>query len=295
MAQATYISGRIRQQDADAHVELVGIVTDGDRGIMEDGKGAFVKAVDEALLDGRIDLAVHSAKDVPAQISAGLVIAAVPTREDPADLLVSPEGWSMENIPPGIRIGTSSVRRQAQFLYHRSDVNMVSIRGNVDTRLSKIEKGICDAVIVAAAGINRLGGVEKMLAPRGLRGHRFDPSVFLPAPTQGALMLISMEKMAPDFSFLSDPATEVCLRAERRFVETLGADCQWPVGGHLTKEGNTWTFHAALFSCEGKLCVCERMSGENPDELAAESARRILDKGGRKILQWNRDRMGFPG
>ncbi len=298
MAQAAWIADRIKKNDPAITVELVGIVTEGDqasvsRGEWKGGKGIFVKALDDALLKKTIDLAVHSAKDVPTALPAGLSIAAIPSREDVGDLLVSREGWTLQSMPDGTRVGTSALRRVAQLCFIRPDVNIISIRGNVETRLGKIgaDGGAADAVIVAAAGINRLGGAKAVLGKIGLKGTRLDPAEFLPAPGQAALMAVSRKEDEKLFSFLTDPSTAAAVRAERALVEFLGADCSWPIGAWARIEPDqTCILDAAIFSIEGKLRVREFTRGTAGEEMARALAKQLLEKGGEKILDWNRGR-----
>lgn len=292
MAQAEWIADRIKRQDPSSAVELVGIVTEGDRasesrGKWKGGKGIFVKALDDALLKKTIDLAVHSAKDVPTALPAGLSVAAIPVREDVGDLLVSREGWTIQSMPLGTRVGTSALRRAAQMCFIRPDIEIIPIRGNVQTRLGKIGAG-CDAAIVAAAGVNRLGGMKGVLGKMDLKGVRLDPAEFLPAPGQAALMVVSRKEDVKQFSFLTDPATASAVRAERALVEFLGADCSWPIGAWARMEsGRECVLDAAIFSVEGKLRVRESAKGTNGEEMARELAGRLLEKGGKKILDWN--------
>ena len=293
LAQAEWVAGLLRNRDM--AVELIGIVTEGDRGLLRD-KGMFVKALDEALLAGRIDLAVHSAKDVPVEIAPGLIVAAVPAREDAGDLLVSRTGADLKALPAGGRVGTASLRRSAQLLYLRPDLEIVEIRGNVETRLGKIlgDPSVCDAVVVAAAGINRLGGAARVIESRGLKYARIPTADFLPAPGQGALMLVSRTADAPAFSELTDAPTATALRAERALVKALGADCRWPVAawaqagvGDADPAGGG-AIEAAMYSVEGKFRVRAGLSGRDPEATAQELAAHLLEKGGQKILEWNR-------
>ncbi len=290
MAQSKWMADQIRQRGFG--VEMVGILTEGDRAGPSatalprwGGKGMFVKALDEALLDGRIDLAIHSAKDVPSELSPGLDAAAIPVREDPADTLVSAEGWTLETIPKGARVGTASLRRSAQIRFFRQDVTIVSVRGNVETRLKKIGTD-CDAVALAMAGLRRLGNAS-LLKPMSLRAERLDPAEFLPAPGQGTLMAISRAADASRFSFLSDPTTTGALAIEREFVRRMGADCNWPIGAWARLEKGSWHVSAAILSVEGKLRAFEKIEGDDKEKLAELISDRVLAKGGKKILAWN--------
>lgn len=215
-----------------AYATLVVITTTGDR--IQDrrllevgGKALFTKEIEEALLDGRVDAAVHSMKDVPAEQPPGLVIAAIPEREDPRDAFVSLNFGSVADLPPGARLGTASLRRQAQMLALRSDLQIVMLRGNVDTRLARLEAGDADAILLAASGLNRLGlghVVKSFL----------DPVDFPPAPGQGALAIQTREKDrdAPWAVALRCEATTLAVGAERGAMTALEASCRTPIGAH---------------------------------------------------------------
>jgi hydroxymethylbilane synthase len=217
----------------------VHITTSGDR--IQDrklsdigGKGLFTKEIEEALLDGRIDAAIHSLKDMPAASPEGLVIAAVPKREDPRDAFLSVNHPRLTDLPPGSRLGTASLRRQAQALFVRPDLEIVPIRGNVDTRLAKLERGEVDAVLLAAAGLNRLGLGG---TPRGW----LDPIEAPPAPGQGAL---AIQTRAEDAGAawavcLRHPATTLAVSAERGALEALEGSCRTAVGAYGRIEGAT--------------------------------------------------------
>ena len=217
---------------------LVLITTSGDR--IQDrrlleagGKGLFVKEIEEALLAGRIDCAVHSLKDMPAELPAGLVIAATPQREDPRDAFLSP-GWArFDDLPRGARLGTASLRRQAQALYRRPDLDIVMVRGNVDTRLAKLEAGDFDALVLALAGLKRLG----------LEAHvreAFDPVEAPPAPGQGALAIETRaEDMdAPWLAALRHRPTALAVAAERGALEALEGSCRTAMGAHARIEAD---------------------------------------------------------
>ena len=231
--QADHIAAALARLHPGLEVEQRIIVTDGDRfqaGPVVDlgGKGVWVKEIEEALLAGTIDLAVHSLKDVPAQLASGLVLAAIPVRADPRDVLISRSGQSLGTLPPGSRVGTSSLRRVCQVRALRSDLQVELLRGNVDTRLRKVAEGIVDAAILAAAGLDRLGLAGRIT-------ERLEPEAMLPAIGQGALAL---ETRADDArvrelcAALSDPDAEVTVAAERALLAGLGAGCRTPVAGY---------------------------------------------------------------
>jgi len=216
-----------------ARVDVVPIRTEGDR-LLEarlaalGGKGLFVRELEEALLAGAVDCAVHSLKDLPAALPAGLLLAAFPPREDAGDVLVTRVGGGLEDLPPGAVLGTSSPRRRALALALRPDLVVEPIRGNVDTRLRKLDGGEFDAIVLAAAGLHRLG-----LAPAHARP--LDPEVFVPAVGQG---VVAIEARAADervralLAGLDDAATRACALAERAYLGRLGASCNSPMAGH---------------------------------------------------------------
>jgi len=189
-------------------------------------KGLFVKEIEEALLDGRIDLAVHSAKDLESDLPKGLEIAAVLRREDPRDALVTREGGRLKELPAGARVGASSLRRQAQLKRLRRDLELLPVRGNVDTRLRKLEAGEYDALILAACGLKRLGLSDRI-------GEALEPSQFLPAPGQGALAVEIRQdrrELAQQLQAINDDPSHHEVRAERSFLRAMGGSCRVPVG-----------------------------------------------------------------
>ena len=222
---------------ADHVAPLVLITTSGDR--IQDrrlleagGKGLFVKEIEEALLEGRIDCAVHSMKDMPAELPAGLVIGAIPEREDPRDALVSRGGESLDVLPRGARLGTASLRRQAQALYRRPDLRIEMLRGNVDTRLAKLEAGEFDAIILAAAGLRRLGLEDRIT-------EFLDPLEAPPAPGQGALAIEARaaDASAPWLAQLHHGPTAIAVGAERGALEALEGSCRTAIGAHARLVG----------------------------------------------------------
>lgn len=246
------------------------------------GKGLFVKEIEEALLDGSADLAVHSMKDVPAELPAGLEIAAVPEREDPRDALILRSGKSIEELPPGAVIGTGSLRRGSQIRAMRPDLEVRNLRGNLETRLRKLDEGQFDAVILAAAGLRRMGWQDRITV-------FMDPVQFIPAVGQGALGIEArsgdesiLELLAP----LNHPETAVAAAAERSFLKELQGGCQVPIGGHARLAGKMVEFSGMVASLDGSQLF--RASGTAPVEDAAalgiRIARELLDKGAKKIL-----------
>jgi hydroxymethylbilane synthase len=197
------------------------------------GKGLFIKEIEEALLDGRADFAVHSMKDVPMELPDGLVLGAVPRREDPADLLLSVRWPDLASLPAGARVGTSSLRRQAQILSLRPDLAVSFLRGNVDTRMRKLREGQFDAIIMAAAGLKRLGLAAPFM-------HRLEAPSFLPAAGQGALGIeysSARRDLRAMLQFLDHPESSACVAAERGFLAGLSGGCQAPIAAYAVLRG----------------------------------------------------------
>lgn len=244
------------------------------------GKGVFVKEVQAALLDGRADLAVHSGKDLPAATPPGLVLAAVPTRADARDALI---GSTWDALPIGARIATGSVRRRAQLAWHRPDLVFSELRGNIQTRLAKLESGGFDAIVMAAAALDRLElAIDTPL-------ERLDPSIMVPQVAQGALAIecraddtTTMERIRT----IQDPATRRVFDAERAFLDELGGDCDLPAGAHaVLLDDDTIELVGMLSSLDGRVSIRERRSGSDPDGLGRHIARFLLDEcGGTDLL-----------
>ena len=248
------------------------------------GKGLFVKEIEEALLARSIDLAVHSMKDVPAFLPEGLVLGAILSREDSRDAFVSVNFSSLESLPPGSRIGTSSLRRIAQLRHFRSDLEFVSLRGNVGTRLRKLEEGQVDAIILAAAGLIRLGHANRI--------RQYLPtSLSLPAVGQGALGLEYRQedhRISSILSAIDDRATALCVKAERGFLETLNGGCQLPLAAQCRLvSDNRLEIVARVLNPEGTILLEEVLAGEtkDPHALGVEAGQKLLARGGRALLE----------
>ena len=267
--QANHVLYAIR--DAGYHAELEIIRTTGDRmqqpGFVPppnlDGKGIFIKEIEEALEEGRIDLAVHSLKDLPTQLAPQFTLAAIPKRADARDVWVCEPYWALHTLPSGGRIGTTSPRRRAQILALRPDVTFVEVRGNIDTRLRKLEQGQCDALVLAAAGLDRLNRTESV-------HQRFSPREMCPAPGQGALAIETRSPeypamLAPDPSrdasirnavaFLEHPHTRFAVDAERTALEALGGGCELPIGAYCFLENRKWHIVAQVVAPDGEAMV----------------------------------------
>ncbi|HVE67841.1 MAG TPA: hydroxymethylbilane synthase, partial [Solirubrobacteraceae bacterium] len=262
--------------------ELVEIATAGDRGASGGDKSRWVAELERALLDGEVDVAVHSAKDVPGELADGLVIAAVPARADARDALVGFD--SLDAVPPGARVGTSSLRRAAQLRAARDDLDVVAMRGNVDTRLGKLAEGEWDAIVLALAGLERLGRVEadgRSLSVRLAEGREsaacvLDPDAFVPAPGQGALAVEARAGEAAEVAGIDDAVAHARLRAERALTAALDATCHTPVGAHAEPAGAGLALTAFAGLPDGSAWVRDRREGADPEALGREVAERML-------------------
>ncbi|NOZ21314.1 MAG: hydroxymethylbilane synthase [Planctomycetes bacterium] len=247
------------------------------------GQGLFTKEIENALLDGRIDLAVHSLKDLPTSLPDGLALAAVSRREDPRDVLIARDALRLDELPPGAVVGTSSLRRRAQLLAYRADLTVRDIRGNLDTRLRKLKFGDYDAIIVARAGLLRLGGqpVEARTLPY---------EIMLPAVGQGALGLETRSEDAFAIeccSAVNDAPTAACVAAERAFLAELQGGCQAPIGAIAEIEGDTLMLRGMIRSTDGSERVAGQECGAAPEagEVGKRLAHRLLAGGGEAILR----------
>jgi hydroxymethylbilane synthase len=286
--QAEWVRRALTERFPDTPVELLILKTQGDK-ILDvplaklGGKGLFIKEIEEALLDGRVDLAVHSMKDLPAEIPAGLDVGAVPERETATDVFISADGRGLAETPPGAVVGTSSLRRAAQLRHLRPDLRIAALRGNVDTRLRKLEEGGLAAVILAAAGVKRLG-----LAPR-ITEH-LPADLMLPAVGQGALCI---EIRRPDdrirsmVAALDHPATRVAVSGERAFLRRLEGGCQVPIAGHASVDGQGFTLAGLVADLDGRTVIKDRASGapEDAERIGRALAETLLSRGADEILK----------
>ena len=259
---------------------MLELVTTGDRWSAAGGtdatRGLFVKELEEALLDGRADLAVHSAKDLPGELPAGLAILAVPEREDPRDVLIGPVG-GLAGLAPGARVGTGSPRRSAQLMIARPDVTCVEIRGNVGTRIDKLRQGdAVDALVLAAAGLARLGLAPDEMTP-------LDVDVSVPAPGQGALAIEGRSDrldMRDALHVLNDPVAAACVLAERALLAALGGGCREPIGGLATVDGDVLTLVGFAASEHRSRHARETLGGPvgDAERLGTELAGRLAER-----------------
>lgn len=287
LIQAELVAAKIRKEAPEAVVEIHVIKTSGD--VMQDvsllkigGKGVFVKEIEDALLAGGIDLAVHSMKDVPGETPEGLAFCAVLPREDVRDILVSRGNVKIEFMPRGARIGTGSLRRAAQIKAMLPDVVIVSLRGNIDTRLDKIEKENLNGIILAAAALKRLGYFQKIT-------QYLPVELMLPAVGQGALGLQIRETdhaLAGILARLNHAPTAAEITAERAYLLALGGGCCLPIAAYGKMEGGNLFLEGMMAAPNGTIVIRDKVRGSVADaeELGRELARIILEKGGKKLL-----------
>lgn len=291
LAQSTTVADAIRRQGQ--QVELVEVVTEGDRSSAAittmGGTGVFVTELRRQLLDGRIDLAVHSLKDLPTQPADGLVVVARPTREDPRDALVSREGVTLAELASGSRVGTGSPRRTAQLRALGLGLEVVAIRGNVDTRLRRVDDGDLDAVVVAAAGLTRLGRLDAA-------SELLDPGQMLPAPGQGALAIecrADDDALLAALAALDDPATRAATIAERTLLAALEAGCTAPVGAladvAVGDDGDEIYLRAVVASTDGSTAIRLSATGPftDPEGLGRRLAEDLLAAGAAGLIGEN--------
>lgn len=284
LAQATLVTKALEGR---AEVELIVVKTTGDRlsaaGSPIEWKGDFTRELDEALLDGRIDFAVHSMKDVPTQVPEGITLAAVPVREDPSDVLIARPRRSFEELPQGARVGTASPRRKAQLLAARPDLEVLEARGNVDTRIARLAQGRFDAIVLARAGLARLGRLEEA-------SQVLPASLILPAIGQGALAIYARRDDRATLSVLGaldDFASHREAEAERSLLATLEAGCKAPVAGLARVRDGSLTLHAGVFSPDGSRALREEAEGPAAEAVSIGRAagKRLLDQGAAAMIE----------
>ncbi|MBT8447196.1 MAG: hydroxymethylbilane synthase [Gammaproteobacteria bacterium] len=288
MWQAHHVRDTLLSLYPDLTVELVGMTTEGDRILDQPladigGKGLFIKELEHALYEDRADIAVHSMKDVPAELPDGLTIAVYMRREDPRDAWVSDRYPAFADVEAGASIGTSSLRRRGQLLAMRSDITVTDMRGNVGTRLKKLRAGDCDGLILAAAGLKRLGMAE-------LIGDVFEADAMIPAVGQGIMGIECrgdrddlVEMLAP----LNDDVSARCIRAERAMSHRLECDCHAPVAGHARQTGDTMTLTGLVAMADGTRVLTDTASGPAgaPEQLGRDLAGLLLDQGAAGLIK----------
>jgi hydroxymethylbilane synthase len=286
--QARWVQQAIEQQWPGTATELTIIKTTGDK--ITDvplakvgGKGLFVKEIEEALMDGRIDLAVHSMKDMPAELPHGLCISAVPERENPLDALISNNSLSLDALPRGARVGTSSLRRSSQLLHRRPDLNILALRGNLDTRLKKLTAGNLDAIVLATAGLKRLGLSQQITATLA-------PDTMLPAVGQGALCIESRtqdSRTSQILTGLDHAATHLAVIAERAFLHRLEGGCQVPIAAHATIKNEQLELTGLVAEVDGSILIKEAATGpcDHGASLGIKLAEKLIARGAGAILE----------
>lgn len=286
--QAELVKSRLEALNPGLVVELVSIKTKGDKILdvplaMVGGKGLFVKELEEAILDGRTQLAVHSMKDVPADLPDGLVLGALLEREDPRDALLSVDYTSLAALPPGARVGSSSLRRQSQLLHWRADLQVVPLRGNVNTRIARLRNGDFEAILLASAGVKRLGLTELVVA-------NLAPEFMLPAVGQGAIGIqyaVADTHTAALIAPLNHPQTWSCVQAERAFLAQLEGGCQVPIAGYAVLVGEVLHMTGLVAMLDGSRIVRKEMQGDvkDPVALGQALAQEVLGDGGEEVLR----------
>jgi len=286
--QAEHVATLLRRAHTGLAIELVPLSTLGDR--IQDrslaaigGKGLFIKELEVALEDQRADIAVHSMKDVPGDLPQGLMIAAVLQRSDARDALITSKSASLQELPRGARVGTSSLRRQAQLLAARPDLNIEAMRGNVDTRLRRLDAGELDAIVLACAGLIRLGLAARITS-------RLDPKISLPAVSQG---VIGIECRAADartrelLGVLEHPATRIAMDAERAFAGRLGGSCQSPIAAHARFDGDRLILEGLVAEPDGSRLLRDTVAGDSgdPAALGTHLGERLLAAGAGPLLE----------
>ncbi len=293
--QANWVKDRLSHAHPSLKVSLVKIKTTGDK--IQDaplakigGKGLFVKEIEEALVRRRIDLAVHSIKDVPTQFPEGLHLSVITKREDPRDVFISREGKALKELPKGAKIGTSSLRRQAQLLHYRSDFELIPLRGNLDTRLRKLETLNLDGIILALAGVKRLGFEEKIT-------EIISTDISLPAIGQGAIGIETRQddrEIEEQIQSLNDKDSSIAVSAERACLKKLEGGCQVPIAALAQISGGTLRIDGLVGTIDGKRILREHLEGrlEEAESLGTKLADILLGKGAKEILDEVYQRIG---
>lgn len=282
--QANHVAELLRARQHE--VEIFKIKTTGDKiadvALAKVGtKGMFTKEIEEALSEKRVDLAVHSLKDVPTELASDFDLAAILKREDPRDAFLSVKFLRIEDLPQGARVGTSSLRRQCQLKAMRPDLEIIPLRGNVDTRLRKLESGEYDAIILAAAGVARLG-LEKHLR------YRISPEIMCPAVGQGALAVEIRRNDAATraaLAFMDHSETRTAIECERALLSVMGGGCQVPIGALAVRQGDDLLLTAMAGRPDGSQLLRDQQSGSDPHQLGQEVAQALLARGADRILK----------
>jgi hydroxymethylbilane synthase len=293
LTQTEWVLAQLRKHYPELEIGMEQIVTKGDR-ILDvtlskvGGKGLFTKELEQAMYDGTVDFAVHSLKDMPNEMPEGLMIVAITHREDPRDVLISRNGSKFEDLPIGAKVGTSSLRRSAQLRAARPDLEIVSLRGNINTRLAKLEEQQLDAIVLAAAGLERMGWGDKIT-------ERLSPELCIPAVGQGALAIecrAKDEDVRQLLSVLEDPATRKIITAERTVLGKLNGGCQIPIGAYAEFIGDDeLRLTGIVGSADGSVLLRESATGHDPVALGTLIADRLIEKGAGTILAQVREEL----
>lgn len=288
LTQTNWVINELRKIDPSLEFEIMEVVTKGDR-ILDvtlskvGGKGLFVKEIEQKMIDKEIDMAVHSMKDMPAVLPDGLMIGCIPPREDHRDALISKNGIPLMELPPGAKVGTSSLRRSAQILAVRPDLEIKWIRGNIDTRLKKLQTEDYDAIILAAAGLSRMGWSEDIVT------EYLDADICLPAVGQGALAIECREDDTELLALLKKlecKAARQAVTAERAFMNRLEGGCQVPLAGfaRLNEDGEI-VLTGLVATADGKTLLKEEQTGTDPEKLGVSVAEKLLERGAGEIIR----------
>lgn len=287
LTQTNWVINELKKAGVPNDFEVKKIVTKGDR-ILDvtlskvGGKGLFVKEIEQALYDKEIDFAVHSMKDMPAVLPEGLVISSVPVREDHRDALISKNNVLLADLPQGAIVGTSSLRRASQILAARPDIEIKWIRGNIETRIRKLQEEDYDAIILAVSGLKRVGFNEDLIM------EYLDPEVCLPAVGQGALAIESREddeEVRNLLQKINDEYTTRTVTAERTYLHLLEGGCQIPIGGYAHLEGDEVILTALVGTSDGKTLLKEVVRGTDPVQVGKEAANKLLEQGAKDIIE----------
>ncbi|MCA1021745.1 hydroxymethylbilane synthase [Halobacillus litoralis] len=294
ITQTEWVIDQLKQIDPSYDFEIKRITTKGDQ-ILDvtlskvGGKGLFIKEIEQAMYDGTIDMAVHSMKDMPAVVAEGLTVASVPIREDHRDAFVSNDHVALKDLPEGAVVGTSSLRRGSQIKAVRPDLEIKWIRGNIDTRLRKLKEEDYDAIVLAAAGLKRMGWDDNLVT------EYLEPDVCVPAVGQGALAIQcrAEDKELRDFLMkLNHEYTQTTVAAERKFLHDLNGGCQVPIGGYAYRKGDDIVLTALVGTPDGETILHETVTGQDPIEVGRHAADLLREQGAQEIVDRAKEEYG---